>query len=114
ARRPATWHLPGQPWRTLPWPGPGRLLDFGCGNGSFLHRVRKQGWDATGLDVARLAVQGARNETSAGVLVGTLPHPELLPASFDVVTMWHALEHVHDPLAVLAEARRLLAPGGRL
>jgi len=113
-RRPATWRMPGQPWRTLPWPGPGRLLDFGCGRGSFLERVRRQGWQATGIDVAGVADQCVRGESASPVLVGTLPHPELVPASFDVITMWHSLEHVHDPLAVLGEAHRLLVPGGQL
>src|SRR5262249_10832020 len=46
--------------------------------------------------------------------VGTLPHPDLRPGSFDVVTMWHALEHVHRPREVLTAAHRLLVPGGRL
>ncbi|HEV3256244.1 MAG TPA: class I SAM-dependent methyltransferase [Gemmataceae bacterium] len=114
ARRPLAWHLPGQPWRTLPWPGPGRLLDFGCGNGSFLERVRRQGWDVTGIDVARVAVQRTRDDGGLRVLAGTLPHPELAAASFDVMTMWHSLEHVHDPLAVLGEAHRLLSPSGKL
>ncbi|HYH64660.1 MAG TPA: class I SAM-dependent methyltransferase, partial [Urbifossiella sp.] len=41
-------------------------------------------------------------------------HPDLPPCSFDVVTMWHSLEHVHRPLAVLREAFRLLVPGGKL
>ncbi|HZT83575.1 MAG TPA: class I SAM-dependent methyltransferase, partial [Gemmataceae bacterium] len=39
---------------------------------------------------------------------------DLAPASFDRVTMWQSLEHVHDPLAVLRAAHRLLVPGGEL
>jgi SAM-dependent methyltransferase len=48
------------------------------------------------------------------VLHGTLPHDDLQPESFDVITMWHSLEHVPDPKRVLTEARRLLAPKGKL
>src|SRR5690606_859243 len=47
-------------------------------------------------------------------LAGSLPHPQLRPGSFDVVTMWHSLEHVHRPLQILREAFKLLVPGGRL
>jgi len=94
--------------------GTPRLLDFGCGGGALLAWARGRGWDVTGLDVSAAAVAGVRADLGVRALVGTLPHPDLRPASFDAVTMWHALEHVHDPLAVLAEARRLLVPGGRL
>jgi SAM-dependent methyltransferase len=45
---------------------------------------------------------------------GSLPHPDLAGSSFDLVTMMHSLEHVHDPLQVLRAARELLVPGGRL
>jgi SAM-dependent methyltransferase len=98
----------------LPWHGEGRLLDFGCGGGSFLARMHRQGWQVTGLDISTTAVQRVRGELGLRVFVGSLPHPELRPASFDVITMWHSLEHVHEPLEVLREAHRLLVPGGRL
>jgi SAM-dependent methyltransferase len=98
----------------LAWHGKGRLLDFGCGGGSFLARLQRQHWQVLGLDVSTSAVQRVRDELGLPALVGTLPHPELRPASFDVITMWHSLEHVHSPLDVLREAHRLLVPGGRL
>jgi SAM-dependent methyltransferase len=93
---------------------PGRLLDFGCGSGGLLDWAARQGWSVTGLDVSADAVEAVRSGLGVRVFHGTLPHPALPDGSFDVVTMWHALEHVHDPLAVLTAARRLLAPGGRL
>jgi len=46
--------------------------------------------------------------------VGDLSHKDLAPGSFDVVTMWQSLEHVHHPLDALRQAFQLLAPGGRL
>lgn len=99
---------------SLPWPGPGRLLDFGCGGGGFLKRMADQGWQVTGLDAAVGAVRQVQEELGLKALVGSLPHPELRPGSFDVVTMWHSLEHVHRPLPILREAFRLLVPGGKL
>ena len=98
----------------LPWVGRGRLLDFGCGGGSYLKRMADHGWAVTGLDAAVGAVRRVQDELGLTALVGTLPHPDLAPASFDVVTMWHSLEHVHRPLDILREAFRLLTPGGRL
>jgi SAM-dependent methyltransferase len=117
ARRPPRlppWARPRGVRRSLAWHGEGRLLDFGCGGGSFLQRMHRQGWQVTGLDVSPEAVRRVRNGLGLPALLGTLPHPELPPESFDIITMWHSLEHVHRPMAVLEEAYRLLAPGGKL
>lgn len=100
--------------RQLDWHGEGRLLDFGCGSGSFLERMHAEGWQVVGLDASARVVEHIRANLRVPALAGTLPHPELKPESFDVITMWQALEHVHDPLEVLRSARRLLVPGGRL
>ena len=45
---------------------------------------------------------------------GSLPHPALEERSFDVITMWQALEHVHQPLEILQSAHQLLCPGGKI
>ncbi len=118
---------PGLPWwrrllgrlsknkrKVLPLEGEGRLLDFGCGGGSYLWRMHHQGWDVTGLDLAAPAVADIPPQPRLRALAGTLPHPQLRRATFDVITMWQSLEHVHDPLEVLREAHRLLAPRGKL
>lgn len=100
--------------QALAWRGQGRLLDFGCGGGSFLQRMGDRGWQVTGIDMSATTVCRVRAELGLRVLVGTLPHPELQAASFDVITMWQSLEHVHQPREVLQEAFQLLAPGGKL
>src|SRR6266542_4160481 len=46
---------PGKERQGLPWHGQGRLLDFGCGGGSYLERMHRQGWQVTGLDVSARA-----------------------------------------------------------
>ena len=116
--RPIWSYLFGRPCNerrgTIPWHGLGRLLDFGCGGGAFLKRMADQGWNVTGLDAAVGAVREIQEELGLNALVGSLPHPELRPGSFDVVTMWHSLEHVHRPLDILREAYRVLMPGGKL
>jgi SAM-dependent methyltransferase len=98
----------------LPWPRPGRLLDFGCGGGSFLGEMAARGWTATGLDVSPEVVRTVRQQLGLDALAGSLPHPDLFPGSFDVITMWQSLEHVHRPLEVLRSAYDLLVPGGKL
>jgi SAM-dependent methyltransferase len=100
--------------RGLEWQGQGRLLDFGCGGGSFLVEMRALGWDVTGIDISAATVRRVRDEFDVRVLLGGLPHPELEDECFDVITMWQSLEHVHAPREVLREAHRLLAPGGKL
>jgi 2-polyprenyl-3-methyl-5-hydroxy-6-metoxy-1,4-benzoquinol methylase len=97
----------------VPYHGRGRLLDFGCGAGRFLRRMHALGWDVTGVDFSEAAVNAVR-ASRLNAFRGTLPHPELSPDTFDIVTMRHSLEHVPDPLLVLRAARDLLAPNGRV
>jgi SAM-dependent methyltransferase len=111
---PGPWSASRKPRRALPWHGRGRLLDFGCGGGSFLQRMHRQGWQVMGVDIAPTAVARVRDGLGLPALLGSLPHPDLRPGSFDVITMWHSLEHVHRPSAILEEAHNLLAPGGKL
>jgi 2-polyprenyl-3-methyl-5-hydroxy-6-metoxy-1,4-benzoquinol methylase len=113
-RLPLPWRQYGKDYPMIPMHGRGRLLDFGCGGGTYMARMKRLGWDVTGVDTSESAIRRVRAEPGLRGLVGTLPHPQLDPGSFDVITMWHSLEHVHSPLTVLREARRLLAPGGKL
>jgi SAM-dependent methyltransferase len=105
---------PGKLRHSPSLPSRGRLLDFGCGNGNFLERMRRLGWQVTGVDASVAAVRRLQNELGLDARLGTLPHAELAAGSFDLVTMWQSLEHVHQPLPVLREAQRLLVPGGML
>jgi SAM-dependent methyltransferase len=92
----------------------GRLLDFGCGAGKFLQQMHAAGCQVVGVDMLDRVVQRIREELKLPAVAGDLTSPELAPSSFDVVTMRQSLEHVHDPLEVLRQARRLLVPGGKL
>jgi len=100
--------------RHLPRPSRGaRLLDVGCGNGQYLITARTLGWDAWGIDPDPGAVAAAR---SAGLRVEQRGFPDtgLPDGYFDVVTMNHVIEHLHDPVGALREVRRILKPGGTL
>jgi SAM-dependent methyltransferase len=98
----------------IPYHGQGRLLDFGCGSGWFLHLMQERGWRVTGMDFSAHAALQARNRFGIPVHHGSLPHPQIPAGSFDVITMGCVLEHVHDPRKIVAAAVRALVPGGRL
>lgn len=91
-------------------PGRGRVLDIGFGDGGFIENAQSIGWEAEGIDVDEEAVRAAQSR-GLNVRHG-LPHD--LEGPFDVVTMSHVIEHLHDPNDMLRECFRLLAPGGTL
>ena len=93
---------------------PGRLLDVGCATGVFLDLARGAGWNVRGVELSARHAAYARSAFGLEVWEGDFGDAPFAPASFDAITMWDFLEHVLDPPAVLAQARRLLAPGGVL
>jgi SAM-dependent methyltransferase len=96
-------------------PAGGYLLDVGCGSGDFLALMQAEGrWQVSGLEPNAAAGRYARETRGLDVRIGRLPDQALPTQIFDVITMWHVLEHVPDPAAVLAEVRRLLKPEGVL
>ena len=91
----------------------GRLLDVGCGDGSFLSLARSCGWDVIGLDPDP---EAATNAAKQGLTVyeGGIEYFDGKTELFDVITMCHVIEHVHDPVNVLKICHSLLKPGGQL
>jgi ubiquinone/menaquinone biosynthesis C-methylase UbiE len=92
---------------------PGRILDVGCGSGNFLAALRSRGWDAYATEFSDAAVAMAQRR---GITVhrGTVEDAGYPDDHFDVVTMWHVLEHVPAPRETLNELRRILKPDGLL
>lgn len=99
------------PLRYLAAPEKARMLDVGCGDGSIVKLAAEFGWQAEGVDFDARAVANARRKRLA-VRAGALEDQGYPEASFDLVHMSHVIEHVPDPLATLAEIRRVLRPGG--
>jgi SAM-dependent methyltransferase len=93
----------------------GRLLDVGTSTGDFAWEMgRAPGWAALGIDISRGAVAYGRDEAGVDGAVAVLNDAPFADGSFDAITMWNVFEHVYDPRRVIAEAARLLRPGGVL
>lgn len=91
-------------------PVKGRILDIGAGTGDFLLECKNQNWDILGIEP---------NDKAKGIALGkgikfgdTIE--KLESNSFDVITMWHVLEHVPDVEHQVAELKRLLKPSGTI
>ncbi|MCC6848505.1 MAG: class I SAM-dependent methyltransferase [Deltaproteobacteria bacterium] len=93
------------------WRPPGRLLDLGCGPGTFSAAARARGWTTLGLEINATSVAHCRSR-GLDVIGGAFPHPALRGETFDAVAMNDFLEHLADPLGALRTVRSLLAPDG--
>ena len=91
----------------------GKLLDIGCGVGDFLHTAEAHGWQCTGVEPSEEAKAIARQRTQAKLL-SSEDQEQLPDASFDVITMWHVLEHVDDLRWQVTQLQRLIKPNGRI
>jgi len=99
----------------IPRPRPGaRLLDIGAAFGFAVSEAQRAGFDASGLEISTAAARRASGAAPGRVLVANALDAPFADASFDVVTLWDVLEHLHDPHAAITEVARLLRPGGRL
>ena len=87
----------------------GRVLDVGCGNGSFLKFAEQNGWEVFGADI-RLSPETAN--LTCPLYEGRLPEIDFAGQKFDVIRFNHVIEHLQNPLIELARCRELLSPGG--
>jgi SAM-dependent methyltransferase len=98
--------------------GPARILDAGCGSGGLaLARPRRPGWNVTGIEKDPRQAARARDRCDVvieGDLAEVLPRLSAAGERFDAIVFADVLEHLEDPVAALAQARRLASPDGVL
>lgn len=92
----------------------GRLLDLGCGLGYFLNGVKKDGiFNADGADVSDEAIQFVK-ETFGYPVMQESELKNVANDSYELITQWHVLEHVHRLQERMQELKRILAPNGTM
>lgn len=98
---------PGAPRRR-----PLRALDIGCGRGNLLMSLKHTGCECHGVEREEFPVDGLPPDIE--IHTGELKDIAFDGNSFDVVIIWHVLEHIDNPVALIEETARLLRPGGLL
>lgn len=99
-----------QPWLS----GRMRVLDVGSGGGEFAYLLQSLGHDVRGVEPNRGYAGYAKAQYGLDVAVGFIDDVELDVGGYDLITIWHVLEHTEHPGAVLRKLQTALKPGGVL
>lgn len=92
----------------------GNLLDLGCGIGTFLRLAKQEGFEIFGTEISEYASRYVKEKLGIDVFRGDLEEADFPPDNFNVLTMWHTLEHLPNPKAAVEEIRRILKKDGLL
>ena len=88
------------------------ILDFGCGVGDFLKKCKGNNWEVTGIEPSVKAREIAKGKLNSQIA----PNLDQLESNvpFDIITLWHVLEHVHDLSGCMTQLKNLLKPKGKI
>jgi 2-polyprenyl-3-methyl-5-hydroxy-6-metoxy-1,4-benzoquinol methylase len=89
-----------------------RFLDIGCGSGASVRAATDLGWEALGIDIDPQLIREGREQLDVDLRCVPILESGLPAGSFDFVKLRDVVEHLPNPLDVLAKVRELLAPGG--
>jgi len=88
------------------------VLEIGCAEGNMLTLFSKRGWQAKGIDISQDMTAYAREKLGMDASCATIEETNFPDRSFDLVAMFHVIEHLPDPYSVLLESYRMLKEGG--
>ena len=91
-----------------------RLLDIGCGNGTFVQLAHGAGLDAYGLEQSQEAVEVAEQQVPGRIFQGIEQDLVERKEQFDIITLFHCLEHLTSPFLYLKNLQKLLRGPGKL
>lgn len=92
----------------------GRILDIGCGRGKMLIKLEKKGWQVYGTELSERSAFFALEKLGLNIFTGDFIKAGYPSDFFDCITMWHILEHLDDPVAVMKEVHRIIKSDGVL
>jgi len=92
----------------------GSILDVGCGDGSLLKYMKELSWQTYGVELNQAASQHARDVLGLNVFSGRLEEADYPKDFFDIISLFHVLEHLPDPSGTLKKVRPLLRKNGFL
>jgi 2-polyprenyl-3-methyl-5-hydroxy-6-metoxy-1,4-benzoquinol methylase len=96
-----------------------KLLDIGCGNGSFIYKAKELGFDVYGIDIDSKSIQAASEKFGLKNVYNMsldefVEYAKKEGLKFDVITFFHVLEHQTDPSGFIQKVKELLNPGGKV
>jgi 2-polyprenyl-3-methyl-5-hydroxy-6-metoxy-1,4-benzoquinol methylase len=96
-----------------------KLLDIGCGNGSFIYKAKELGFDVYGIDVDSKSIQAASEKLGLKNVYNMsldefVEYAKKEGLKFDVITFFQVLEHQTDPSGFIQKVKELLNPGGKV
>ena len=94
---------------------PGKILDVGCGSAVMLSHLNELGWDCVGTERTEISAEKAKADAALDIRVAQdILECQFKDNEFDVITMFHVLEHIADLNRLIIELKRILKPGGIL
>lgn len=111
-RRLAHFYIPRLD-RVRAFQQPARLLDIGCASGYLMKAAQERGWTVAGVELSPVMRQRAA-EVTRSPIYESIEQALGSGERFECITMFEVIEHLSDPVAVIAQVAQLLAPGGVL